>query len=65
MPIETLEELRGIIDGLSNRAEPLVERLGPAGGRRGGKYAHRLCPPAELSASRAKEGASEPTALRV
>jgi uncharacterized protein YceH (UPF0502 family) len=47
VPIETLEELAGILDALRSRPEPLVGRLGPEGRKRGVKYAHGLYPPSE------------------
>lgn len=46
-PIESLEELERLIESLRGRPEPLVERLGPPGRRRGVKYAHAFYPPHE------------------
>lgn len=42
-----LDEVTRILDALGARPEPLVERLGPPGRRRGVKYAHRFYPPAD------------------
>jgi len=42
-----LDEVTRILEALGARPDPLVERLGPPGRRRGVKYAHRLYPPAE------------------
>jgi hypothetical protein len=47
VPIETLEELGNLIEGLQSRAEPLIERITPPGRKRGVKYAHTLYPASE------------------
>jgi uncharacterized protein YceH (UPF0502 family) len=46
-PLETLEEVERLIESLRTRPDPLIERLGPPGRRRGVKYAHRFYPAAE------------------
>ena len=46
-PLPDLDEVGRILESLAARPEPLVERLGPPGRRRGVKYAHRFYPPSE------------------
>jgi len=46
-PLPDLDEVTRILESLGARPEPLVERLGPPGRRRGVKFAHRFYPPAE------------------
>ena len=46
-PIESLDELRELIDALEAADDPFLRRLGPAGRRRGVKYAHCFYPPKE------------------
>jgi uncharacterized protein YceH (UPF0502 family) len=46
-PIDTLEDLARILEGLRSRPEPLVERITPEGRKRGVKYAHGFYPPCE------------------
>jgi uncharacterized protein YceH (UPF0502 family) len=45
--IGTLEDAERILETLQSRPDPLVERLGPPGRRRGVKFAHRFYPAAE------------------
>jgi uncharacterized protein YceH (UPF0502 family) len=40
IPFESLDEVRGLLDGLGAREESFVAHLGPPGRRRGVKYAH-------------------------
>jgi hypothetical protein len=47
-PIESLDGLAQLIEGLRRRDPPLVVRLGPEERRRGVRYAHALYPPEEL-----------------
>jgi hypothetical protein len=56
--IETLDGLHEVVEALRRRAVPLVVKLGPEERRRGVRYAHALCPPAELEALKAKEAVS-------
>jgi uncharacterized protein YceH (UPF0502 family) len=44
---ESLDEVSRLIEELSARPEPLIERITPPGRRRGVKYAHTFYPPAE------------------
>jgi uncharacterized protein YceH (UPF0502 family) len=53
--IETLEELGAILETLRSRQEPLVERLGPPGRRRGVKYAHTFYSASERSVLKTPE----------
>ncbi|MBI4601166.1 MAG: YceH family protein [Planctomycetes bacterium] len=46
-PIEALEEVESLLEGLRSRPDPLVERLGPPGRKRGVKFSHRFYPPSE------------------
>ena len=46
-PLPDLDEVTRILESLGARPEPLVERLGPPGRRRGVKFAHCFYPPAE------------------
>ena len=46
-PLDGLEAVERVIESLSSRPEPLVQRLGPPGRKRGVKYAHTFYPPAE------------------
>ena len=46
-PLPDLDEVGRILESLGARPEPLVERLGPPGRRRGVKFAHRFYPPSE------------------
>lgn len=47
VPIEAIEEVGTILDGLEARPEPLIARLGPPERRRGVKFAHTFYPPEE------------------
>jgi len=47
VPIDTLEDMMGIIDVLRSRPEPLVARITAEGRRRGVKYAHTFYPASE------------------
>src|SRR5262245_28592036 len=46
-PIENVDEAETILEGLCTRPDPLVERLGPPGRRRGVKFAHAFYPASE------------------
>jgi uncharacterized protein YceH (UPF0502 family) len=43
-PLESLEMVRGTLDQLMGKAEPLVKRVAPAPGSRAERYAQWLCP---------------------
>jgi uncharacterized protein YceH (UPF0502 family) len=43
-PLESLEMVRGTLDQLMGKAEPLVKRVAPAPGSRAERYAQLLCP---------------------
>jgi hypothetical protein len=43
-PLESLEMVRGTLDQLMGKAEPLVKRIAPAPGSRAERYAQLLCP---------------------
>jgi uncharacterized protein YceH (UPF0502 family) len=57
IPLESLEEVAGIIDELSTGPSPLVRRLTPPERRRGARFAHTLYPDSEEPA--AEEGGDE------
>jgi len=46
-PLDGLEVVERVIESLSSRPEPLVQRLGSPGRKRGVKYAHTFYPPGE------------------
>ena len=58
-PLPDLDEVARILESLGARPEPLVERLGPPGRRRGVKYAHRFYPPSEQPEDDGGDGALE------
>jgi len=68
-PLETLEEVEQVLESLMSRPEPLVERLGHPGRRRGVKYAHTFYPASERPTEASVEydarpaGPSEPEPL--
>jgi uncharacterized protein YceH (UPF0502 family) len=43
-PLESLEAVQAVVDGLAARAEPVVVRVPPGPGSRAVRYAQRLCP---------------------
>ncbi len=67
-PLETLEELEGLLNSLTTRPDPLIVKLGPPGRARGVKYAHCFYPSSEKPTDDGsgdepgEVGASEPTA---
>ena len=64
-PLPDLDEVARILESLVSRPEPLVERLGPPGRRRGVKYAHRFYPPSEQPQDDGESGMDyEPDPIR-
>lgn len=43
-PLESLDSVQVVLDGLAGRAEPLVAKVAPAPGTRAVRYAQLLCP---------------------
>jgi uncharacterized protein len=43
-PLESLDSVQVVLDGLAGRTEPLVARVAPAPGTRAVRYAQLLCP---------------------
>ena len=63
-PIDSLDELRELIDALASGDDPFVRRLGPPGRRRGVKYAHCFYPPQEAPQEEDDDGeADAPSSL--
>lgn len=59
-PFETLEQVRGILDTLIEREEPLIRRLSPLPGSRAERYMQLLAPDAHpIDGPQAGEGASD------
>lgn len=63
-PIDSLEALRTLLDGLRQRSPPLVLRLSPEGATRGARFTHGFAAAEQLAKWQAEDAAaatSEPT----
>jgi uncharacterized protein YceH (UPF0502 family) len=63
-PIETLEALRALLDGLRRRSPPMVLRLSPDGAARGARFTHGFAAAEQLAKWRADEGAAGNESVR-
>lgn len=58
-PVESLDELRSLLEGLAEHHPPFVERLTPPGVGRGVRYSHTCYPDDEMEAIRNSESAEQ------
>lgn len=61
-PIETLEELRAVLEGLAQRG--FVQRISQDGRQRGAIWTHLLCSPRELAEAQARASSETPASTR-